>query len=47
MAKEESKNIREQLARDVLSLTDEQVAYVLRRLKCLLQNERSVKRTED
>lgn len=43
----ESQQLREELARDVLSLTDEQAAYVLRGLKCLLQSERSGKRTED
>lgn len=47
MTKEESKNVREQLAKDILSLTDEQATYVLRRLKCLLQSERSGKRTKD
>lgn len=40
-------NIREQLAENILSLTDEQDAYVLRRVKCLLQSERSEKRIEN
>ena len=40
-------NIREQLAENILSLTDEQAAYVLRRVKCLLQSERSEKRIEN
>lgn len=43
----ESQQLREELARDVLSLTDEQAAYVLRRVKCLLQSERSEKRIEN
>ena len=38
-------NIREQLAENILSLTDEQAAYVLRRVKCLLQRESKTKRT--
>ena len=32
MAKEESKNVREELKALVLSLTDEQVRYVLKRI---------------
>ena len=40
-------NIREQLAENILSLTDEQAAYMLRRVKCLLQSERSEKRIEN
>ena len=40
-------NIREQLAENILSLTDEQAAYVLRRVKCLIQSERSEKRIEN
>ena len=38
-------NIREQLAENILSLTDEQAAYVLRRVKCLLKRESKTKRT--
>lgn len=39
--------LKKQLAAAIMNLTDRQTAYVLRRLKCLLQSERSGKRTED
>lgn len=34
-------NVREKLKATVLSLTDEQAAYVLRRLQCCLQEKKS------
>lgn len=34
-------NVREKLKAAVLSLTDEQAAYVLRRLQCCLQEKKS------
>ena len=37
----EKTNVREELKAAVLSLTDEQAAYVLRRLQCCLQEKNS------